>query len=386
VILPDGTIIRPGDDGVPPVIGPGGTITFNVTFALTAGATFSGGAASVTVGQTYGRAYVLPSQSITPPVNRTFLQWTAADSGAVIAAGTLVGPDAAGQTIYSVWAQVPYIVTLVPYGGINGTESVEVLQGQPMPTQGLIAPTRNGYTFGGYYDTVSGDNQYYTAALASAKNWDKASGGLLFARWTPVAVSYQPVPENGWIIVTNGVPFSRPGVLATAAAGGSAITYTRDLGSSLPPGVGVNTSGDLSGTPGIVAFPTGQHYKAYEVTILATAANGSTASVAWNIIVVEPGYDPPTAPNYTEIRASFSSIEVDEEGNVSLGWNTYTAGTDHTVIEARVALNDAAGWVRLTDGQLEGYTDTGAVVPATTRGAGNAGFHFFRRFVRILQP
>jgi uncharacterized repeat protein (TIGR02543 family) len=57
-----------------------------------------------------------------------------------------------------------------------------------MPTpEGLTAPTRTGYTFGGYYIGHNGSGtQYYTASMTSATNWleDTESETTLYAKWT----------------------------------------------------------------------------------------------------------------------------------------------------------------------------------------------------------
>lgn len=70
-----------------------------------------------------------------------------------------------------------------------GTASVNnVTYDQPMPTpEGLTAPTRTGYTFGGYYIGHNGSGtQYYTASMTSATNWleDTESETTLYAKWT----------------------------------------------------------------------------------------------------------------------------------------------------------------------------------------------------------
>ncbi len=70
-----------------------------------------------------------------------------------------------------------------------GTASVNnVTYDQPMPTpEGLTAPTRTGYTFGGYYIGHNGSGtQYYTESMTSATNWleDTESETTLYAKWT----------------------------------------------------------------------------------------------------------------------------------------------------------------------------------------------------------
>lgn len=48
-------------------------------------------------------------------------------------------------------------------------------------------PAKTYNTFNGYWDTsaASGGTQYYTAALASARTWNKTSNTTLYARWVP---------------------------------------------------------------------------------------------------------------------------------------------------------------------------------------------------------
>ena len=65
-----------------------------------------------------------------------------------------------------------------------------------MPTISTTKPTRTGYTFGGWYDTsaATGGTQYYTAAGASARTWNKTANATLYARWTAnkYAIAFDP--------------------------------------------------------------------------------------------------------------------------------------------------------------------------------------------------
>ncbi|MGD9901715.1 MAG: S8 family serine peptidase [Spirochaetales bacterium] len=74
-------------------------------------------------------------------------------------------------------------VTLDNTGGTGGTASVTAINGQPMPT--ATAPTREGYTFGGYYSGTNGSGtQYYDADMDSVQNWDQIEDDILYAYWT----------------------------------------------------------------------------------------------------------------------------------------------------------------------------------------------------------
>ena len=54
-----------------------------------------------------------------------------------------------------------------------------------MPSISTTAPTRTGYTFMGWYDnaTYTSGTQYYTAAGASARIWNKVANTTLYAGW-----------------------------------------------------------------------------------------------------------------------------------------------------------------------------------------------------------
>lgn len=88
----------------------------------------------------------------------------------------------AATTLYARWTANTYTVTLDKQSGTGGSSSVTTTYGSAMPTATM--PTRTGYTFGGYYDATSGGTQYYTAAGASARSWDKTGAQTLYARWT----------------------------------------------------------------------------------------------------------------------------------------------------------------------------------------------------------
>ena len=91
------------------------------------------------------------------------------------------------------WTAHKTRVLLDPRGGNNyGATEVTATYGQPMPTEGLSAPQRTGYTFAGYY--YEGDGKtYYNVDMSSARSWYIDERALdpqveyitLYARWTP---------------------------------------------------------------------------------------------------------------------------------------------------------------------------------------------------------
>jgi uncharacterized repeat protein (TIGR02543 family) len=94
----------------------------------------------------------------------------------------LAATNGAVIELYAQWTTDEYEVTLNKNGGTGGTSSITAMFGAAMPT--ATKPNqRDGYDFDGYYDAAVGGAQYYTSTMASARTWNKAQGGELFARW-----------------------------------------------------------------------------------------------------------------------------------------------------------------------------------------------------------
>ncbi len=99
---------------------------------------------------------------------------------------TIVSTDAATPTYYACKNVVTNTVSFNANGGSGGqSANVTATYGSAMPTISTTAPTRTGYTFKGWYDnaTYTSGVQYYTAAGASARNWDKTTNTTLYAGW-----------------------------------------------------------------------------------------------------------------------------------------------------------------------------------------------------------
>ena len=97
-------------------------------------------------------------------------------------------------TLYGQWKANNYAVTLDAQGGAGGTPSVTATFDAAMPT--ATAPTRTGYTFGGYFTGTGGaGTRYYNANGTSAASWTTAGAGTLYAQWT--AKGYTLELDNG---------------------------------------------------------------------------------------------------------------------------------------------------------------------------------------------
>lgn len=75
-----------------------------------------------------------------------------------------------------------YTITFNKDGGSGGSSSVSAKKGQSMPY--ATAPTKKGYTFGGYFTSRNGQGtKYYSASMSSSRSWDKTTNVTLYAYW-----------------------------------------------------------------------------------------------------------------------------------------------------------------------------------------------------------
>lgn len=108
----------------------------------------------------------------------------------------LLNPQVTEVTLYAKWIANTYTVTLDPQGGTGGSTSVTATYGQKLPS-GLIAPTKLGYEFKGYYSNENqeyaesqgqdyGGKQYYDKDMVGVADWDYTYIGVtLYAHWAP---------------------------------------------------------------------------------------------------------------------------------------------------------------------------------------------------------
>ncbi|NCA66552.1 MAG: hypothetical protein EOM87_00660, partial [Clostridia bacterium] len=97
--------------------------------------------------------------------------------------------------LYGTFTARQYNVTLNSNGG-GGTSSVVVTYDSEMPLD-LIAPTRIGYTFVGYFTGVSHGKQYYTDTMASAAPWTEVNVYDLYAHWEANIYTVTLAPNGG---------------------------------------------------------------------------------------------------------------------------------------------------------------------------------------------
>ena len=178
-------------------------------------------------------------------------------------------------TLYANWKARTTSVTLDPQGGQNGTTQVTATYAKAMPTgENVVAPTRAGYTFGGYFSSVNGKGtQYYNADMTSKRNWNKEAEEMtLYAKWTPdVFVTDIAISEAAmdlWIGKTKTLTAN----VAPANATITAVTWTSS-----------NTAVATVSSNGVVkAIAKGT------ATITCKATDGSGISKSCTVTVKQP--------------------------------------------------------------------------------------------------
>ena len=168
---------------------------YTLTYDENGGNVLSPASKEVTYNTAYGE---LPTPTRT---GYLFDGWyTQANGGNAVSSSTIMGAD--NVTIHAHWIANTYTVNLDMQAGSAGTAQVTATFDSAMPS--ATAPTRTGYTFGGYYTSANGGGtQYYNANMSSAHNWDiDTNPSTLYAYWT--ANTYQVTYDaNGGVINGN---------------------------------------------------------------------------------------------------------------------------------------------------------------------------------------
>lgn len=194
-----------------------------------------------------GQSVTVLANAFTAPTGYSFKEWNtnAKGSGTKYTVGQSVTMTE-DITLYAVWQANTYTVTLNAGEGTGGTASVQATFDAAMPN--ISIPSRNGYTFKGYFSEANGaGTQYYDANGSSTNSWVTPSDATLYAAWeeqsgeTPVTTGdlhfwffYAPDAETNNVENDNTV-FSNMVVSGSQMAGsitidGKSYSVTRRTG------------------------------------------------------------------------------------------------------------------------------------------------------------
>ena len=170
-------------------------MSYSVTFDANGGSV-SQSSKSVANGAAYG-ALPMPTRN-----GYVFDGWfTAASGGTQVIASTTVSLSA-NQTLYAHWTPSGYSVTFNANGGSVSQSSKSVANGGTYGT--LPTPTRDGYTFDGWFTASVGGTQ-----VTASSTVNLSANQTLYAHWTPTTPGATPTtvsqPSIGNSNVIGGV-------------------------------------------------------------------------------------------------------------------------------------------------------------------------------------
>jgi len=264
----------------------------------------------------------------------TFAGWNTAANGsgnAYDAGATFSMPDA-NTTLYAQWTANTYTVTLNAETGTGGSASVTATYGSAMPT--ATAPTRSGYTFGGYYTaTNGGGTQYYDAAMDSAANWGIDADTTLYAQWNAVPVAN--AGADRLVALSTSVPWT-PAQITTAAwyDASDASTVIRN-------GTAVTNWNDKSGNGRNLAQTTTANQPAYTTTLNGLGVISYDGS---NDRLLHAG----SAVSFSGMQCAFVCMQGSGGGSYSgpvqwSGTDGFNLRRNNTSSQLQVEINSGAG-------------------------------------------
>jgi len=202
-----------------------------------------------------------------------------------------------------------YAIILDRQNGTGGSSSVTATYDSVMPT--ATAPTRTGYTFGGYYTGTDGiGTQYYNASMESVRNWNIASNTTLYAQWilnsvTTFVVSTSSNPSEGGSTNGDGTYSSGSSCTVTATANRGYTFYNWTENSSV---VSTNASYQFAVSADRSLVANFAKIKSNDATLGSLTVSSGTLMPAFN----------PNTTNYTVIVSSdVSSIMIGATANNS---------------------------------------------------------------------
>ncbi len=212
-------------------------------------------------------------------------------------------------TLYANWKARTTTVTLNPQGGTNGTAQVTATYEKAMPTgENIVAPTRDGYTFEGYYSSANGKGtQYYNADMTSKRSWNKdANSTTLYAYWKPIAVSSVSLSEKNVTLCVSDTKTITAFVTPTTAYNKGVVWSSSDSNVAT-----VNENGVVTGVGAGTAI------------IKATAADGKGAYAECEVTV-----------GYNTVTLIDASENYSNEAEAMVGTLKYTRTFNNTAWQA----------------------------------------------------
>lgn len=237
--------------------------------------------------------------------------------------------DGATVTLYAQWTAKEYSITLDRNGASTGSTSVTMTYNSSSHSA-LTAPTKDGFTFNGWYDSETDDNgsgnlvmdangvlQANVTGYTSAGGiWTKDATCTLYAKWTPeatyiVTYDYQGATGGNETVSNNGNPLPNPSKAGYSFAGwyasdgtfagaGGATSYvpTADITLHAQWQSTTCAGGGGSGDPVVIKLFDGSTDEDF-------AASPITVS---GVSLIYTAYDKPAAASATDVSSKTNNV------------------------------------------------------------------------------
>ena len=139
---------------------------------------------SGTMADQTGTSVTVKANEFTAPMGYSFEEWNTEMSGGETTKKNVGDAITLTEdmTLYAIWKPNTYTVTLNAEGGDGGTANVTATFDAAMPV--ITIPSRDGYTFKGYYTEMDGaGTQYYDENGSGTNSWTRAENTTLHAYW-----------------------------------------------------------------------------------------------------------------------------------------------------------------------------------------------------------
>ena len=165
-------------------------------------------------------------------------------------------------------------ITLHKAGGSGGTDTVYGIKGKYLPS--ITIPTRTGYSFEGYGDSLTGSvkgTSYYDSSGNPTRNWNQTGGTeTLYAKWGN-KITYNPHNGSCW-----AVNASTPG---TATTGSRTITIASSSSCASGEAITFNTNKTgwtISSDGKTLTVPSNTPVGTYSINITAESSPSSSST------------------------------------------------------------------------------------------------------------
>ena len=150
----------------------------------------NGGSGSMDAVTGVSGSYTLPANGFTAPYGKQFKGWAVSAGGTVITNTSIAVTE--NTTLYAVWEDIPvttYTVTFNANGGSVTPAGAEA--GEDGKPESLPTPTREGYTFDGWFTAADGGEKVTTDTVFEQNT-------TIYAHWTQNVIP--PAPETKYTV------------------------------------------------------------------------------------------------------------------------------------------------------------------------------------------